>query len=120
MAPLVIGGQAFDIRSSSRAGRSHAHAVRLDTGDRFGPDFPGVDEPGARAAVTRWLEWQHEHAAALGALQDAERIYHRAVAGHAFGTREELDAGLQARRESLTQVEAARVRLDEVRARRPG
>lgn len=119
MGTLVIGGQAFDIRTSSRGGRSQAHAVRLDTGDRFGPDFVAAAEHEARAAVTRWLEWQHEHEVALGALQDAERIYHRAVAGHAFGTREEMDARLLARRDALTRVEAARTRLDEVRARRP-
>jgi hypothetical protein len=67
----------------------------------------------------RWLEWQHEHAAALAALQGAERAYHRTLAGSAFADPSEGPTAIELQKESLEQVEAARTRLDEVRARRP-
>ena len=119
MRAVVVGGQAFTFRTSTRGGSCQAHAVRADTGDRFGPDFTGTTVEDASRAATAWLEWQHAHATALAALQEAERIYHRSVADHAFGRRGEDEAHLRARRESLQQVEIARTRLDEVRGRRP-
>ena len=67
----------------------------------------------------RWLEWQHEHAAALESLQQAERAYHRTVAGSAFASPTEGPSALELQKESLDAVEAARLRLDDVRARRP-
>ena len=66
-----------------------------------------------------WSEWQREHEAALVALQLAQQAYHRAVAGSAFAAPGDVSSGLEAQRECLEQVEAARVRLDEIRARRP-
>ena len=66
-----------------------------------------------------WAEWQREHEAALRALQLAQQAYHRAVAGNAFATPGDLATGLEAQRECLEQVDAARARLDDVRARRP-
>ncbi len=120
MPAVTIGGQSFRIRTSQREGRWTAYAVRASNGDRFGTDVVAETEVEAVAGVTRWLEWQREHAVALGALQDAERAYHRTVAGAAFAGAAEGTQTLQARRESLVRLETARVRLDEIRARRPG
>jgi len=66
-----------------------------------------------------FVQWQREHAAALERLQEAQRVYHRTVAATAFqGTTEEPSAE-EMRRASLEALDAARIRLDEVRARRP-
>ena len=67
----------------------------------------------------RWLEWQHEHTAALEMLQQAERAYHRTVAGSAFASPTEGPSPIELQKESLDAVEAARLRLDDIRARRP-
>ena len=66
-----------------------------------------------------WLAWQREHAAALEALQQAQRAYHRTIAGSAFASAAEGPSAAEIQKESLDAVEAARVRLDEVRARKP-
>jgi hypothetical protein len=66
-----------------------------------------------------WLEWQHQHAAALEALQQAQRAYHRTIAGSAFASPAEGQSAIELRKESLRAVVAARVRLDEIRGRRP-
>jgi hypothetical protein len=65
-----------------------------------------------------WSEWQRDHAAALAALQEAQRAYHRAAVGHqpAVGGSQ---AAVDSRRSSLEAVDAARARLDDVRARKP-
>ena len=67
----------------------------------------------------RWLEWQREHTAALEALQQAQRAYHRTIAGSAFASPTEGPSPVEMQKESLDAVEAARVRLDEIRARQP-
>jgi hypothetical protein len=67
----------------------------------------------------RWLEWQREHAAALESLQQAQRAYHRTIAGSAFASPTEGPSPVEMQKESLDAVEAARVRLDEIRARQP-
>ena len=67
----------------------------------------------------RWLEWQREHAAALEALQQAQRAYHRTIAGSAFASPTEGPSPVELQKESLDAVEAARVRLDEIRLRKP-
>ena len=54
---------------------------------------------------------------ALEALQQAERAYHRAMAGAAFASPAEGADGES--RASLESVNAARQHLDEVRGRRP-
>jgi len=81
-----------------------------------------------------WLEWQREHSAALAALQEAQRAYHRvfverALASHRQSAADESQA--EAGRSTATErsaadvqdkldaVDAARVRLDAVRARKP-
>jgi len=66
-----------------------------------------------------WIEWQAEHAAALEALQQAQRAYHRTIAGSAFASPTEGPSAVEMQKESLEAVEAARIRLDEVRARQP-
>ena len=68
---------------------------------------------------TEWIAWQREHAAALEALQEAQRAYHRTVAGSAFANPSEGPAAVEVQKASLEKLEAARIRLDEVRARRP-
>ena len=62
--------------------------------------------------------WQREHAAALAELQEAQRAYHRTVAATAFQAAEEPTAE-EMRRASLEALDAARIKLDEVRGRRP-
>jgi hypothetical protein len=104
------------IRTLERDGQWIAYAERTDSGDRFGIECTAPSREAAVARLKRWLEWQAEHADALNALQQAERAYHRTIAGSAFATPTE---GLEMQKESLAAVEAARVRLDEIRARKP-
>jgi hypothetical protein len=115
----TIGGTTFIVTAAERDGQWIARAVREDTGDPFGVEYAGPREADAVARVTRWLEWQSEHTAALESLQQAERAYHRTIAGSAFASPIEGPSALEVQKESLDLVEAARVRLDEVRARRP-
>ena len=67
----------------------------------------------------RWLAWQREHAAALEALQQVQRAYHRTIAGSAFASATEGPSAAELQKESLEAVEAARVRLDEIRLLKP-
>jgi len=67
----------------------------------------------------RFAAWQREHAAALAELQDAQRAYHRAVASTAFQGAADEPTAEEMRRAALEALDAARVRLDEVRGRRP-
>ena len=93
-----------------------ASARRLDTGDTFGPPVPGDHADEAAELLARWLEWQHAHTSALGALQDAEADYHRlAAARFASPDDEQRDA----RRSALHRVDTLRRQLDEVREQRP-
>ena len=110
----------YRIEAAERDGQWVAHARRGDTGDPFGVECTGSTEPEALAKLTGWLEWQREHTAALEALQQAERAYHRTIAGSAFVSPTEGTNGLHMQKESLVAVEAARLRLDEIRSRRPG
>jgi hypothetical protein len=64
-----------------------------------------------------WLDWQQEHTQALSALQEAQHAYHRAIAGSAFAA-DGLEA-VDAQKEALRVLEAARIHLDEVRSRQP-
>jgi hypothetical protein len=50
-------------------------------------------------------------------LQQAERVYHRAIAGAAFASADTVSS--DDTRAALEQVNAAREVLDQVRARRP-
>jgi hypothetical protein len=119
MNELVVGNVRYRLAAVLRDGSWLAHAERAENGDRFGIECAGATESDAIARLARWLEWQAEHAAALEALQQAERSYHRTIAGSAFANPSEGPEALELQKDSLEQVEAARTRLDEVRARRP-
>jgi hypothetical protein len=88
-------------------------------GKPFGIECAGSAEDEVTERLTRWLEWQREHAAALEALQVAERAYHRTIAGSAFASPTEGPSPLEMQKDSLRVVEAARLRLDDIRARQP-
>ena len=119
MKEISIAGCRYRVTATERDGRWIGHADRLDTGDRFGVECTGATEVEAIERVARWLDWQSEHAAALAALQRAERSYHRTIAGSAFANPTEGPTAIELQKESLEEVEAARLRLDEVRARKP-
>jgi hypothetical protein len=116
---LTIGTIRYVIEASSREGQWYAHVQQSGAAGRFGPECAGDSESDAIARMAAWLEWQYEHAAALEDLQRAERAYHRTIAGSAFASPVEGPGALEMQKESLEAVEAARVRLDEIRARRP-
>jgi hypothetical protein len=106
------------IKTLERDGRWIAYAERGDN-DRFGIEMTGATEQEAVERMHRWLDWQAAHAAALEALQRAEHAYHRTIAGSAFVSPSEGPSALEMQKEALQAVEAARVALDEIRARRP-
>src|SRR6266700_87474 len=64
----------------------------------------GASELDAIDRLAAWLDWQHEHAAALEALQRAERDYHRTIAGSAFANPPESPGPLELHKESLEAV----------------
>jgi hypothetical protein len=109
----------YHIRAVQRDGQWVAFAERTDNGDRFGIEITAATEGDAVEKLTRWMEWQREHTAALEALQSAERAYHRTIAGSAFASAVEGPSPSEMQRESLEAVEAARVRLDEIRVSKP-
>ena len=119
MKEISIGERRYRLIAERRDTQWIAHAERADTRDRFGVECSGATEAEAIERLSRWLEWQCEHTAALEALQRAEHAYHRAIAGSAFAVPGEGPSPLELQKESLEAVEAARVRLDEVRARKP-
>ena len=119
MKQISLGDKTYRLVAAERDGQWLAHAVRDDTGDPFGIECAGATEDAACGRLSRWLEWQHEHAAALEALQGAERSYHRTIAGSAFASPTEGPSAIELQKESLAAVEAARARLDEVRGRKP-
>jgi hypothetical protein len=107
------------VRAIERDGRWVAYAERAGSGDRFGVECGGATEREATDRLNRWLEWQRAHTAALEALQAAERAYHRTIAGSAFASPTKGPSPIELQKESLDSVEAARIRLDEIRASRP-
>jgi hypothetical protein len=120
MQDLQIGDCTYRLSVSSDLGRWVSSASRADTGERFGIECAGATEAEAVDRLVKWLRWQSDHTAALRVLQERERDYHRTVADSAFaGSTHDLP-GVERRRVSLDQVDAARRRLDEVRASRPG
>ena len=69
-----------------------------------------------------WIEWQREHEEALAALQAAQHAYHRTVAHGAFAGAADgpsMAENAEMQQGSLEALEAARLRLDEIRARKP-
>jgi hypothetical protein len=119
MKELSVGDVRYRLITEVKDGGYLAHAERADTGHQFGIACAGATEADSVDRLTRWLEWQGEHADALEALQQAERAYQRTIAGSAFANPSEGPTAIELQKESLEQVEAARVRLDEIRARRP-
>ena len=119
MREVAAGGVVYRISSLERDGQWIACAENAATGARFGIECSGPTEEQSLARMAGWLEWQAEHTAALAALQQAERAYHRTIAGSAFASPTEGPSAIEMQKDSLEAVEAARTRLDEVRARRP-
>jgi hypothetical protein len=96
MTETTVGGRRYRIAAVRRESDWIAHAEEADTGDRFGIECAAPSEDAA-----------------------VERSYHRTVAGSAFANPTEGPSAIELQKESLDAVEAARLRLDEVRARRP-
>jgi hypothetical protein len=119
MPDFTIASVRYRIEAVQREGRWVATAVRADSGGRFGSECAGDSAQDAERRMAQWIEWQHEHAQALEALQQAESAYHRTIAGSAFASPFEGPSPVEMQKESLDALEAARQRLDEVRARRP-
>jgi len=119
MTEITIGERRYRLVAVDRDGQWIATAVRGDTGQPFGIDCNGATREDAIRRLSAWLAWQSDHEAAIEALQIAERAYHRTVAGSAFANPSEGPTALELQKESLAFVEAARVRLDAVRARKP-
>jgi hypothetical protein len=118
MKQISLADTRYRIAASERDGQWVAHATRDDNGDPFGIECAGPTESEAFDRLERWLEWQHEHAVALEALQQAERAYHRTIAGSAFVSPTEGPTPIGA--EGVARSRGVRaVRLDEVRARKP-
>jgi hypothetical protein len=115
---VTLGASTYRIVTKQRDGQWFAHAER-EGGDRFGVECGGASEDDAAVRMEEWLVWQHEHAEALEDLQRAERAYHRTIAGSAFLSPTEGPSAVEVQKESLEAVEAARLRLDEIRRRRP-
>lgn len=113
---IQIGDTHYQLIATPQGDTWTAYAVRTTNGDRHGIEVTAPTEEEATSRLTRWLEWQHEHTHALGSLQEAERVYHRAVAGAAFSS---ADAQLVETKASRVAVDTARNHLDDVRARRP-
>lgn len=104
---VAVGGQWF------------ARAEDAATGERWGIECAGSTEAVAIDRLRRWVDWQREHVEALEALQQAERAYHRVLAGDAFTDAGDGAAGRADRLAALEAVGRLRARLDAVRARRP-
>jgi hypothetical protein len=119
MTETSVGDERFRIVAVRRDADWVAHAERLQSGERFGIECAAASEDAAIERVARWLDWQHEHSAALESLQQAERAYHRTIAGSAFASPTEGPSAVELQKESLDALVAARVLLDEIRARRP-
>lgn len=115
----TAGEAVYRIRTTASGPMWVAWAERLADGARFGIECEAETEAEATARLTRWLEWQAEHAAALASLQKAERDYHRTIAGSAFASPAEGPSPVESQHQGLKAVEAARRRLDEIRARKP-
>ena len=107
------------IVATERGGQWIARAEDEETGRPFGIECAGATERDAVDRMSRWVEWQREHTDALEALQTAERAYHRTIAGRAFANPTEGPTAIELQKESLGAVEAARIRLDEIRGRKP-
>ena len=111
-------GGRMRIETVERDGQWVARA-RNETGDVFGIECAAATAADATARLTRWLDWQREHATALDALQQAEHAYHRTIAGTAFAGVVEGPGPMELQKAALQAIEDARVRLDDVRSQKP-
>jgi len=114
-----IGQRSYRLIATGRKGVWTAHAERADNGDWFGIECSGESEASAVDRLEQWLTWQHEHSSALDELLQAERAYHRTIAGRAFANPIEGPSAIALQQGTLEEMDAARVHLDEIRARRP-
>lgn len=114
---VQFGETSYQLFTKEQSGSYLAYACRGGGTERFGIETTGTSADDAISKLTRWLEWQHQHTDALAKLQDAERVYHRTMAGAAFA--EDQSGHDTARKETLETMTAARNHLDDVRARRP-
>jgi hypothetical protein len=119
MREIAVGDRAWRLIAIQRGPEWIARAEDVKSGDRHDMECAGPSEAAALDRLARWLVWQSEHQAALEMLQRAERAYHRTVAGSAFANPTEGPTAIELQQESLHEVESARVRLDEVRSRKP-
>jgi hypothetical protein len=115
---LTLGNASFTLVVVERNGRWASHAVRVDDGQRFGIEVSASSAQEALDRLRRWLQWQHRHESALDELQQAERAYHRAMAGSAFGGSSSETESAE-RKNSLEAMKSARAQLDDLRAQRP-
>src|SRR4051794_10473471 len=106
-----VGDTLYRLFAIEGDGQWIARAFRAVDGERFGVDAAGPTEDAAFALLRSWLEWHHEHAAALDELQQAERTYHRAVTGAAFAAADTGGASEHGKA-SLDSVDRARAALD--------
>lgn len=116
--PLSFGDVRFEIAARPDGAQWVAQARREDRGESHGPVFRAASEAEAVDRCTTWLTWQQEHEGALRALQAAERTYQRAVTAGAFAPPSD-GPGPDTEREALREMEAARVRLEDLRERQP-
>ena len=135
MTHISIGDVGYRILAAEQDGQWIARAERDESSTPFDPaqgrpfDYAqgrpfgiacsGSTEASAIDRLTRWLEWQSAHAAALDALQLAERTYHRTIADGAFVDPADGPKARARQKASLSAVDFARSRLDELRGRQP-
>jgi hypothetical protein len=119
MKTVSVGGRTYRLVAVRADDGWVARAERTGTGERFGIECSAPTEAEAESRLANWLTWQHEHAAALAALQQAERAYHQTILGSAFANPTEGPSAIELQKESLEAVEQARLRLDEIRSRKP-
>ena len=115
---ISLGDSRYRLIATERDGRWLARAGRGPAGDAFGIECGGATEAEAVHRLACWLAWQHEHAAALAALQETEHAYHQTIIGGAFAVPGEGTTNVD-RQAALDAVDAARQRLDEIRASQP-
>jgi hypothetical protein len=114
---LTIGDAAYTVTATESAGVWVAEARRGPTGMRIGPPSRAAGAEEAIARLTRWLEWQRDHEAALAALQVAEHEYQQTIAGSAFSSG--LAEATEMQHECLRRVEQTRLHLEGVREAQP-
>ena len=68
---LTLGPHTDTLRTTEQAGTATAHAVRVDTGDRFGIDVTGNSEPEALDTLIAELEADRQEWA--GAQEECRR-----------------------------------------------